>query len=244
MKAMAILLCLLAADGVAGADRQPVDSVDPFIGTGDLGLRWMLFPGAAMPFGMVNLSPDNIGNQKAPGRGGYDYNIGTISGFSHIHGWTMAGLQMMPTTGRLRVADGFPSRFRHETETASPGYYAVTLDDYRVRVELTATTRAGFQRYTFPKTDQARIMISLHVPGENLLLLKDARASKVSDTEIEGYVAPDQQPQVRSFSEVHPVLRRPVQQALCPHGRLGRNEDHRGRQGDRRIRRDRRLCLL
>ncbi|MGH9344349.1 MAG: GH92 family glycosyl hydrolase [Terriglobia bacterium] len=183
--------------GAIGDGRQRVDDVDPFIGTTGPGLRWMLFPGAAMPFGMVKLSPDNrYSPHNRPGvRGaGYDYNIDTILGFSHIHSWTMGGLLTMPTTGPLKLVQGpdagspesFRSRFRHETETASPGYYAVTLDDYGIRAELTSTTRAGFQRYTFPKTDQARILFALEVPGEYDLAVKNAVIRRVSDTEIEG----------------------------------------------------------
>ncbi len=205
MKRTAILLCVLSAAcladigrelyaraGNAAAGRQPVDWVNPFIGTTQPGLRWMLFPGPAMPFGMVKLSPDNRGPKSWDA--GYDYDITTLSGFSHIHEWTMGGLLMLPTTGPLKVVlgpesgspDSFRSRFRHETESASPGYYAVTLDDYNVRVELTSTTRAGFQRYTFPKADQARVLMALKVPGEYDLLVKDAHIRKVSDTEIEG----------------------------------------------------------
>lgn len=191
-----------------GSVGQPVDEVDPFIGTTIPGLRWMLFPGAAMPFGMVKLSPDNKAwsGIAGSGRAGYDYKIPTILGFSHIHSWTMSGLLMTPTTGPLKLVQGpeagspesFRSRFRHETESASPGYYAVTLDDYGVRCELSATTRAGIQRYTFPKTDsrsdqgsdqgsdQARILIALSVPGEYNTVVKNAVIRRVSDTEIEG----------------------------------------------------------
>src|SRR5260370_29770369 len=97
---LSVAACLAAA---AKTGQQPVDSVDPFIGTTGPGLRWMLFPGAAMPFGMVKLSPDNrVGNIRA----GYDYKIDTILGFSHIHSWTMSGLLMMPTTGPLKVVQG------------------------------------------------------------------------------------------------------------------------------------------
>lgn len=134
--------------------RQPVDSVNPFIGTASPGLRWMLFPGVSLPFGMVKLSPDNKawGGIAGSGRAGYDYNISTILGFSHIHSWTMGGLLMMPTTGQLKLIQGpesgspesFRSRYRHEAESASPGYYSVALDDYGIRAELTATSRAGF----------------------------------------------------------------------------------------------------
>jgi predicted alpha-1,2-mannosidase len=173
---------------------HPVDAVNPFIGT--IGPRWMLFPGASMPFGMVKLSPDNRAWTGTPGSGraGYNYNISTILGFSHIHSWTMGGLLMMPTTGQLKLVQGpdsgspesFRSRFRHESEIASPGYYAVTLDDYGIRAEMTVTTRAGLQRYTFPKSDQARVLLALNVPGEYAFAVKNAVIRKVSDTEIEG----------------------------------------------------------
>jgi len=182
--------------GAMDTGRQPVDDVNPFIGTTGPGLRWMLFPGAAMPFGMVKLSPDNKARSDGAGSGraGYDYKIPTILGFSHIHSWTMGGLLTMPATGPLKILQGpesgspesFRSRFRHETETASPGYYAVTLDDYNVRAELTSTTRAGFQRYTFPKADQARILLVLNVPGEYDMVVNNAVIRRVSSTEIEG----------------------------------------------------------
>lgn len=192
----------LEAGRQARDPKEPVDWVDPFIGTGNFigtakcGIRWMLFPGPAMPFGMVKLSPDN--RLRRPGRiryEGYYYNIHTLIGFSHVHSWSMSGLLMMPTTGPLKVIQGpetgspesFRSRFRHETESASPGYYAVTLDDYKIRAELTTTVRAGFQRYTFPKTDQARVMLVLDVPGEGGgMVVTKAVIRKVSDTEIEG----------------------------------------------------------
>jgi predicted alpha-1,2-mannosidase len=175
------------------ASREPVDWVNPFIGTAFPGLRWMLFPGAAMPFGLVKLSPDNRGERRW-WRAGYDYKVHTILGFSHIHSWTLSGLLMMPTTGPLKLVQGpeegspqsFRSHFRHETEVASPGYYAVTLDDYKIRAELTATTRAGFQRYTFPQADQARILLVLDVPGEMDMHVNHAVIRRVSSTEIEG----------------------------------------------------------
>ncbi len=180
----------------AGTGHHPVDDVNPFIGTTGPGLRWMMFPGAAMPFGMVKLSPDNKAwsGRAGSGRAGYDYKIPTILGFSHIHSWTMSGLLMTPTTGPLKLVQGpesgspesFRSHFRRETETALPGYYAVTLDDYGVRCELTCTKRAGFQRYTFPKADQARILLVLNVPGEYAMVLKNAVIRRVSSTEIEG----------------------------------------------------------
>jgi predicted alpha-1,2-mannosidase len=105
----------------------------------------------------------------------------------------MAGLLTMPTVGELKVKpgpmdkpdSGYRSRFSNDV--ASPGYYAVTLDDYKIRAEFTATTRSGFHRYTFPKTDQARILFDLKFPSEYDFNLIHADIKKTSDTEIIGY---------------------------------------------------------
>ena len=171
-------------------ERELADYVDPMLGTSSS--RWMLYPGPSMPFGMVKLSPDN---QNQGWKAGYEYNIESVAGFSHLHAWTMGGLLTMPATGKLLTVpgdqvkpdEGYRSRIRHETEAASPGYYAVTLDDYKIRAELTCTTRAGFQRYTFPEAADARILVDLHIPTEYGFTLHDAKITKVSDTEIVGY---------------------------------------------------------
>ena len=176
-------------------EKAPVEYVDPMIGTATS--RWMLYPGPSRPFGMVKLSPDNQGDSLSyKWKGGYDYRIENIAGFSHVHSWTMGGLRTMPTTGPLQTQAGpeddpdagYRSRFRHARESASPGYYAVTLDDYGVRAELTATTRAGFQRYGFPDgADSARVLFDLKFPTEYGFEVQEARVAKVSATEIEGY---------------------------------------------------------
>ncbi len=170
--------------------REPADWVDCPIGTSTS--RWMLYPGPSMPFGMVKLSPDN---QQQGWKAGYEYTIDNIAGFSHLHSWTMGGLLTMPAVGPLHVEPGgerdpdagYRSRFRHETEIAEPGYYSVLLDDYGVHAELTATTRAGFQRYTFPKSDRARILFDLLTPTEYGYQVLDAQVRRVGDREIEGY---------------------------------------------------------
>jgi len=178
-----------------GREREVVDYVDCLIGTSTS--RWMLYPGPSMPFGMVKLSPDNQGHDPARPlwKAGYEYAIENVMGFSHVHAWTMGGLLTMPTVGPL-VTDagpegdpdaGYRSRIRHETETAVPGYYAVTLEDTGVRAELTATTRAGLQRYTFPESRQARILIDLLTPTEYGKTVLDAKVRRVSETEVEGY---------------------------------------------------------
>jgi len=175
-------------------EKQPVDYVDPLIGTSNS--RWMTFPGATMPNGMVKLSPDNQGEVW---QGGYDYSIGSIHGFSHIHGWTMGGLITMPANGDLALKPGRPddpfrgagagyhSRFDHQDEKAFPGFYEVFLLDPQVKVELTATQRVGYQRYTFPKDPSNRVMIDLNVPAEYGIKLADAMITQISNSEIRGY---------------------------------------------------------
>ncbi len=149
--------------------QDPARYVNPFIGTQRMGHT---FPGACVPFGAVQLSPDtdtvphNI-DGKYQSRAyeycsGYQYDDKTIVGFSHTHlngtGHSDLGdILLMPVTGELKLnpgtADnpdsGYRSRFSHQREEASPGYYKVFLDDYNVEVRLTATERGGMHRYTY-----------------------------------------------------------------------------------------------
>ncbi|MCK5345060.1 MAG: glycoside hydrolase family 92 protein, partial [Candidatus Heimdallarchaeota archaeon] len=140
--------------------KEPVDYVNPFIGTNFFGHT---FPGASIPFAMVHLSPD-IHTQGWTYCSGYNYRDNSIIGFSHTH-WSGVGMVnggeilLMPTVGddiqifpgsKENPDEGYRSRFGHADETASPGYYSVLLKDYNVKAELTSTQRAGFHRYTFP----------------------------------------------------------------------------------------------
>lgn len=176
--------------------KQPIDYADVFIGTSNS--RWMLGPYATVPYGMVQLGPDNQGNVWM---GGYEYAINSIEGFSHIHAWTMGGLRMMPTTLDLVTEDkpvdspykgggaGYHSRILKNTEIATPGYYSVFLYDHEVKAEMTTTTHCGFQKYTFPKKKESRILVDLLFPTEYDYGFKvhDAKITKVSNTQIEGY---------------------------------------------------------
>jgi predicted alpha-1,2-mannosidase len=158
----------------ASAADVAYSSVDPFIGTQDGGHT---FPGAVVPFGMIQLSPDTqirYYKQSYPWAAGYQYQDPTILGFSHTH-FSGAGhsdlgdVLVTPIAGDVRIepgdADkplsGYRSRFSHDTERAEPGYYAVTLADYGVRAELTATTRVGLHRYTFPAGKPAHVLVDL-----------------------------------------------------------------------------------
>jgi predicted alpha-1,2-mannosidase len=170
--------------------KRPIDYVDPFLGT--VNSRWMQNPGPSMPYGMVQLSPDN---QDQGWKAGYDYNVNSITGFSHIHSWTMSGLLAMPTTGELKInpgteknpSSGYRSTFKKENEVSKVGYYSVFLDDYKVKAELTSTTRVGVHRYTFPKNYRSRILFDLLIDAEYGYELKNAVITKVSDTELMGY---------------------------------------------------------
>lgn len=176
MRNRAILLAALApalSALVASADNL-ADKINPMIGASTsaaLG-EGKTFPGAATPYGLVQLSPDTItGGDNGPG---YSYEHKSIEGFSFTHmsgiGWygDLGNLLTMATTGPLKTErgdhgseDGYRSRFRHETEVAQAGYYAVTLEDYGIRAEATAAPHAGMLRFTFPRSDQARIQIDL-----------------------------------------------------------------------------------
>lgn len=162
MYSLCAVLCLLAACTPAGDGRLPQGLwawVNPFIGTDFTGNT---YPGAQAPFGMVQLSPDN----GLPGWdriAGYFWPDSTIAGFSHTHlSGTGAGdlydISFLPVTLPAREAPaplGRHSRFTHDDEEASAGYYRVRLTDYDINVELTATPRCGIQRYTFPGADAA-----------------------------------------------------------------------------------------
>ena len=174
------LLCALAAMLVGGsaAAASPgaaaYASVDPFIGSGGDGHT---FPGAVVPFGMIQLSPDTQIRERKDAYGwaaGYRYEDHTIVGFSHTHfsgtGHSDLGdVLVMPIAGEAKLergavdspGSGYTSRFSHTSEVAEPGYYAVTLDDYAVRAELTAGARVGMHRYRFPAARAAHVLIDL-----------------------------------------------------------------------------------
>ena len=192
------LLLLITYGSIAQTAKEPVDYVDVFMGTSNS--RWMLGPYATIPFGMVQLGPDNQGSKQGYNwMAGYEYAINSVDGFSHIHAWTMAGLRVMPTTADLAFTDestdspykgagaGPHSRILKEREKASPGYYSVYLYDHDVQADMAVTTRCGLQRYTFPEKKESRILIDLQFPAEYDFNVSDAKITKVSDTEIEGY---------------------------------------------------------
>ncbi len=156
--------------------------VNPFVGTSKMG---HVFPGAVAPFGMVQLSPQTNWEVMFEEDGsynpetyeycaGYQYRDSTIVGFSHTNfsgtGHSDLGdFLVMPATGDLILDPmksksgnkGFYSSFSHDNETASPGYYQVDLDSYNIKAELTASERVGYHKYTFPKSDEAHVILDM-----------------------------------------------------------------------------------
>lgn len=137
--------------------------VNPFIGTGaiDGGLSGNNYPGATMPFGMVQLSPDTHEAPDWYNASGYDHNDSRIYGFSHTRlsgtgASDLIDILLMPTTGDRTV-----SSFSHEEEEAVPGYYKVRLADDDIVAELSATARTGIHRYTYPAGSQRNLWIDL-----------------------------------------------------------------------------------
>jgi len=169
---------------------RPSDYVNTLMGTAHS--RWMIAPGPWMPFSMVKLSPDN---QNGGWQAGYDPTFESISTFSHIHEWTMTGLGIFPTVGKLQTTvgdqndpeSGYRSRIDKNSEKASIGHYKVDLTDNNITAELTSTTRAGFQRYTFHEGKKGRVMIDLTIPAEYAYQILETEIKKVSDFRIEGY---------------------------------------------------------
>lgn len=176
-----VLMMTMAAVTLSAIAQQPVDYVNPIIGTNGMGHT---FPGACTPFGWVQLSPDtdtiphniNGAYQKNAYEycAGYQYRDKTIVGFSHTHlsgtGHSDLGdILLMPAVGDVKLnpgradypEEGYRSRFDHATEKAVPGYYEVILDDYGIKAQLTATQRTGIHKYTFPKGKDGHLILDL-----------------------------------------------------------------------------------
>ena len=170
-----------SATGIRAQERAAVDYVDPFIGTRSMG---HVFPGACVPHGIVQLSPDtemvphNIDGAYVPDTyrycAGYQYDDPTIVGFSHTHlsgtGHSDLGdILLMPTVGEVQLdrgtaenpETGYRSRFSYDRERACAGYYEVMLDDYGIRAQLTATERVGVHRYTYPEGREQHLILDL-----------------------------------------------------------------------------------
>jgi predicted alpha-1,2-mannosidase len=157
-------------EDIVGSSGDLTRYVNIAIGTGGHGHT---YPGATMPFGMVQLSPDTY-NEGWDWCSGYHYSDSSIMGFSHTHlsgtgGGDLLDFLLMPGTGEVKLvpgsrenpSEGYRSRFSHSDEVASPGYYSVLLKDYGIHAELTATERVGVHKYTFPQSDSSHFLLDL-----------------------------------------------------------------------------------
>jgi putative alpha-1,2-mannosidase len=181
-----LALAVFSGAQAAEAARQPADYVNPLIDTHKS--RWFYFSSACRPFGMVNLSPDTtVGGDWL---NGYLYGETNIQCFSHVHGWQIYGVPVMPQTGELASLKGLAaaaSPFSHADEVVHPGYHKVFLQRYGVTAELTSTTRVGFHRYTFPAGENSFIAFDT---GATLMDRMDSSALRqVSPTEFAGQSA-------------------------------------------------------
>ncbi len=185
-----IIVCIIFSNYI----KAQTDFVNVFIGTGGHGHT---FPGATVPFGMVQLSPDTD-IQGWDWCSGYHSSDSSIMGFSHTHlsgtgAADYGDIMVMPTFGKINYqpgrksnpAEGYRSRFSHKKEKAEPGYYSVYLDDYLTQVELTTTERCGFHKYTFYQSGQMNLIVDLEHGIHDKV--KEGYIKIVSNNKIIGY---------------------------------------------------------
>ncbi|WP_065218524.1 MULTISPECIES: GH92 family glycosyl hydrolase [Butyricimonas] len=192
-----LLISLLYSCQEESRKKQPVDWVDPQIGS--VHCRWFFYTPAALPMGMAKLAPTTnaYGSYGSWLPCGYDDRHSSIEGFAHFHEFQIGGVVTIPTTGTLKTLpgslenpdEGYRSRIDKKTEYATPGYYSVNLTDYNIKAELTATTRTGFHRYTFPASAEARILFDIgHKQGESATVTDAEITYHPENNEVTGWV--------------------------------------------------------
>ncbi|WDF57320.1 GH92 family glycosyl hydrolase [Mucilaginibacter sp. KACC 22063] len=197
LKKTALALLFTSAIIKSAAAQDILSYVDPNIGTAHS--RWFFYTPAAVPYGMAKLAPStngHYGNASGWEAVGYDTRQNSIEGFVHFHEWQVGGLSYMPTTGKLitqpgdleRKTPGYRSGFDRKNQIAQPGYYKVLLDDYKITAELTATKRVGFQRYTFPKSNEAHVILDVGNKQGESDIVTDASIRMIDDTHFEGFI--------------------------------------------------------
>ena len=180
------------------SDTDVFTYVDPNIGTAHS--RWFFYTPASVPFGMAKLGPStngSYGNAYGWDAVGYDSRHHSIEGFANLHEFQVGGFLFAAMTGELKTVpgtledpdSGYRSRFKRENEVAQPGYYKVLLDDYNITAELTATKRVGFQRYHFPESGDAYVIMDIGNELGESGEVKDAYVSYDKENQsVEGWV--------------------------------------------------------
>jgi len=195
-KGFAALIVLLTSTALRlEAEKQPVDYVNPFLGTApltnpaDIGFKppwrvWagLVFPGASVPNAMVQLSPIT----KFGSGAGYEYENPQIYAFAHTNKghWNLCNIPILPVSGDVNPAD-FASNFSHKNESAHPGYYQVYLERYGINAELTSTLRTGYHRYTYKDNAKSKkLIVNLAVSNERI---KDWKFEQDGDNAFKGF---------------------------------------------------------
>lgn len=190
------LLGLLAMS----CDRQKedvLDYVNPNLGT--VHSRWFVYTPASEPFGLAKLGASTngtYGNKDGWEAVGYEDGHTSIDGFPCLHEFQVGGVALMPITGEAKTKpgllenpeEGWRSSFQKSDEVADAGYYSVVLQDYGVRAELTATARVGYQRYTFPASEDSHILLNIGNRQGESGAVRDARIEVVNPQTVQGYV--------------------------------------------------------
>jgi len=186
------------------APDSPLRYANPLMGTGpltdpqDIGYatpkNWrgawagLVFPGSSLPNALVQLSPITEFSTGA----GYDYADSVVYGFAHTNKghWNLCHLPILPVSGAPDAAGGYSSRFSHATETASPGFYGVTLADYQVAVRLTSTLRCGFHEYRYQRPGARQIVFKLAQSNERVT---NWHIEQAGDAAVQGFQETGQQ---------------------------------------------------
>lgn len=167
------------------SELRPVDLVYPQLDTENS--RWFFFSSASRPFGMVNLAPDT--KLKGTWGSGYRFEIDTVKGFSHLHGWQLSGLSVMPVTltetNKENIYLDFYSKFSHDEEKVTPGYHSLTLKRSGIEVALTSTNRVGLHQYTFPPQSKKAILFNLNGVFGPCEIIK-GELKKISSNQLSG----------------------------------------------------------
>ena len=174
-----------------------MDYVNPNLGT--VHSRWFVYTPASEPFGLAKLGASTngtYGNKDGWEAVGYEDGHTSIDGFPCLHEFQVGGVALMPITGEAKTRpgllenpeEGWRSTFQKSDEVADAGYYSVVLQDYGVRAELTATARVGYQRYTFPASEDSHILLNIGNRQGESGAVRDARIEVVNPQTVQGYV--------------------------------------------------------
>lgn len=195
------LIVLLGAcsseKGKTMVEESLTQYVEPRIGTAHC--RWFHFAPGALPFGFAKpaaATNAHVGNKSGWEATGYDYRDKSIEGFPCLHEFQVGGISLMPTVGTLKTipgavdseGEGYRSAFDHADEVATAGYYSVLLKDYHVKAELTATKRVAYQRFTFPQSEESRILFDIGNRQGDSGPAVDAEVVITPDGLVEGWV--------------------------------------------------------